>query len=154
VRTVADCGHYTCVANVAALIKNREEGGPNWTAKSIQDKYGPVGTPNDSAVPSVAKALAYLGKATGRLYSVKGVFHFQEAQTPGDYAIFLNNRSHVVYGVVESGPGGRVLSILDANVGRGWEGWQAFAEHCATTPLLYGSMSFELGNWTYFLRTR
>jgi hypothetical protein len=47
VRTVADCGFNTCVANIAALIKNREKGAPNWMASTIQSQYGPVGTPNE-----------------------------------------------------------------------------------------------------------
>src|SRR5262245_54832734 len=133
VRLVADCHYNTCVANVAALLKNRELGTFQWTAKSIQDEFGLVreddGTSN---VGTISAALGYLENATDRRRS-KTFANFKDARVAGDYAIFMN--AHVVYGVIE--PNGDV-SVLDANVGRGWESWAAFLEYAKTNKTLYG----------------
>jgi hypothetical protein len=134
VRRVADCHHNTCVANVAALVKNREENGCYWTAKSIQEEYGLVLQPNGkSNVPNIPKALTYLERATVRRRSRGDRVRFQEARVIGDYAIFIS--AHVVYGVIE--PGMKVF-VLDANVGRGFEGWESFFAYARTNGTLYG----------------
>ena len=133
VRRVADCGHNTCVANVAALLKNREENGCFWTAKSIQQEYGLVlESDGKSNVPNVDMALSYLENATDRRRS-KTFANFQDARVIGDYAIFLN--AHVVYGVIEPG---LEVSVLDANIGKGFESWQSFLAYAESNRFLYG----------------
>ncbi len=134
VRTVADCGYNTCLANVAALIRNREEGnGPIWTARTIQDDFGPLFSGSRSNVQTVPAALSYIESAIGRRKS-KTFANFAEARVEGDFAIFFND-AHVVYGVIEPG---FVVSVLDGNVGRGFESWQEFLTYAATNVSLYG----------------
>jgi hypothetical protein len=133
VKQVADCHYNTCVANVAALLKNREEGGLHWTAKSIQDEFGLVREANGkSNVGSVGAALTYIEEATDRSRS-KTFANFKDARVAGDYAIFLN--AHVIYGIIEADGS---VGILDGNVGRGWLSWQQFLDYAATNKSLYG----------------
>jgi hypothetical protein len=132
-RQVADCHYNTCVANVAALLKNREECAINWTAKSIQEEYGLVREEDGrSNVGTIGAALGYLEKATGRRRS-KTFANFKDARVAGDYAIFMN--AHVVYGVIEAGG---AVAVLDGNVGRAWESWQDFVAYARTNKSLYG----------------
>jgi hypothetical protein len=133
VRRVADCHHNTCVANVAALVKNREENGCYWTAKSIQEEFGQVlEADGKSNVPSIGKALSYLERATGRRRS-RTFANFNDARVIGDYAIFIS--AHVVYGVIEPA---LAVSVLDADVGRGFDGWESFLAYARTNSTLYG----------------
>ncbi len=134
VKQVADCHYNTCVANVAALLKNREAGARLWTAKSIQDECGPVREDNGkSNVGTIGAALSYLEGATDRRRSTTFA-NFKDARVPGDYAIFMN--AHVVYGIIEAD--GSAL-VLDANVGRAWQSWAEFLAYAKTNKTLYGA---------------
>jgi hypothetical protein len=117
------------------MILNREQGGDaNWTAKKIQDEFGPLFSGTKSNVQTVHAALSYIETATGRRRS-KTFANFADARVEGDFAIFLNE-AHVVYGVIEPGV---VVSVYDGNVGRGFQGWQAFLAYAAANKSLYGT---------------
>lgn len=141
VREVANCGHNTCVANLAAMLLNREvgyvpepDGEADWTARDIQHDFGAVMIGARSRVPDTPTALRYIERATGRRSS-RTAIDFAAATVSGDYAIFIYG-THVVYGVVND-PIDPVL-VLDGNVGHAWAGWPASLAYAAGNETLYG----------------
>ncbi len=155
VRQVAtDRTHNTCVANLAAMLRNRElgwqpgdpEDEPDWTAEDIQRQFGLVMIGAQSRVPDIPTALRYIEKATGRRSSQHAI-DFDAANAPGDYAIFIYG-THVVYGVI--GDPVQPVLVLDGNVGHAWAGWPAFLTYAATNETLYGRYPAQ-NNHAYLL---
>jgi RHS repeat-associated protein len=149
---VADAGKDACVGNVCAIMKNKELGagpgeGGGYTARELEIaqqkttgkpfKFGrPASGESNPATATVGRSVRTIEKVTDlRATNAKSPINFAAARAEGQYAIFVTN-SHVVYGNISQA--GRV-SILDANVGRGWSSWDDFLSYAKGNPTLYGS---------------
>ena len=156
-QTVADAGKDKCVGNVCAIMKNKElRAGPEsgYTVAEIESASGvnfgraKSGAANP-AVATPARAVRTIEKVTGlKATNPKTPVNFAEATAKGQYAIFVN-KSHVVYANIS--PKGRV-SILDANVGRGWGSWNAFLKYAKKNPSLYGPNPAKLNQAYHFVK--
>jgi hypothetical protein len=142
--TVADAGKDKCVGNVCAIMKNTElKAGPEsgYTVKELETELGldlgrtKSGAPNP-LVATPDRAIGTIERVTGlTATNPKNPVNFATASAEGQYAIFLND-SHVVYARIRAG--GQV-SILDANVGKGWSSWKDFLKYAENNPTLYGA---------------
>ena len=155
--SVADAGYNKCVGNVCAIMKNQElNAGPEsgYTTKELEKELGiDFGrTKSGKSNPAVAtpdKAALTIEKVTGlKVTNLANPVNFAEAKAEGQYAIFLKD-SHVVYARIS--PGGKV-SVLDANVGRGWGSWDDFLKYAEKNPTLYGANPAKSNKAFHFVK--